>query len=183
MMGAVVGVSLPRRMHHFIDDLLAFSRVGRLQMRKSVINLTAMVRKIFDQLRAQTPERDMRLTVGDLPPALGDQSLLHQVMMNLLANAVKFTRSRETAVIEVGGRTESKEDIYYVKNNGVGFDERYADKLFGVFQRLHGGEEFEGTGVSLSIVKRIIQRQGGRVWAEGKVGEGATFSPCKKNED
>jgi len=162
-------------MHHLIDDLLALSRLGRLQIRKSVINLTAMVRQIFDQLRTQTPERDLRLTVGDLPPALGDQSLLNQVMMNLLGNAVKFTKSRETAVIEVGGRTEGKEDIYYVKDNGVGFDERYADKLFGVFQRLHGGEEFEGTGVGLSIVKRIVQRHGGRVWAKGKVGEGATF--------
>jgi signal transduction histidine kinase len=162
-------------MHHLIDDLLALSRLGRLQIRKSVINLTAMVRQIFDQLRTQTPERDLRLTVGDLPPALGDQSLLNQVMMNLLGNAVKFTKSRETAVIEVGGRTEGKEDIYYVKDNGVGFDERYADKLFGVFQRLHGGEEFEGTGVGLSIVKRIVQRHGGRVWAEAKVGEGATF--------
>jgi signal transduction histidine kinase len=162
-------------MHHLIDDLLALSRLGRLQIRKSVINLTAMVRQIFDQLRTQTPERELRLTVGDLPPALGDQSLLNQVMMNLLGNAVKFTKSRETAVIEVGGRTEGKEDIYYVKDNGVGFDERYADKLFGVFQRLHGGEEFEGTGVGLSIVKRIVQRHGGRVWAKGKVGEGATF--------
>jgi len=162
-------------MHHLIDDLLALSRLGRLQIRKSVINLTAMVRQIFDQLRTQTPERDLRLTVGDLPPALGDQSLLNQVMMNLLGNAVKFTKSRETAVIEVGGRTEGKEDIYYVKDNGVGFDERYADKLFGVFQRLHDGEEFEGTGVGLSIVKRIVQRHGGRVWAKGKVGEGATF--------
>jgi signal transduction histidine kinase len=164
-----------KRMDHLIDDLLALSRVGRLQIRKSVIDMTAMVRRIFNQLRAQMSERDLGLTVGDLPPAWGDQSLLHQVMMNLLANAVKFTRSRETAVIEVGGRTEGKEDIYYVKDNGAGFDERYADKLFGVFQRLHGGEEYEGTGVGLSIVKRIVQRHGGRVWAEGKVGEGATF--------
>ncbi len=164
-----------KRMHQLIDDLLALSRVGRLQIKKSVIDLAAMVRQIFDQLRTQTPERDLRLTVGDLPPAWGDPSLLHQVMMNLLVNAVKFSQSRETAVIEVGGRTEGQEDIYYVKDNGVGFDERYADKLFGVFQRLHGSEEFEGTGVGLSIVMRIIQRHGGRVWAEGKVGEGATF--------
>src|SRR5208337_3147107 len=164
-----------KRMHQLIDDLLALSRVGRLQIKKSVIDLTAVVRQIFGQLQTQTPERDLRLTVVDLPPAWGDQSLLHQVMMNLLVNAVKFSQSRETAVIEVGGRTEGQEDIYYVKDNGVGFDERYADKLFGVFQRLHGSEEFEGTGVGLSIVKRIIQRHGGRVWAEGKVGEGAAF--------
>ena len=96
-------------------------------------------------------------------------------MQNLLANAVKFTKSRKTAVIEVGGRTEGKENIYYVKDNGAGFDERYVSNLFRPFQRLHGGEEYEGTGVGLAIVKRIIQRHGGRVWAEGKVNEGATF--------
>ncbi len=162
-------------MHHLIDDLLALSRLGRLQIRKSVVNLAAMTQTVFNRLRAQEPERDLRLTVGDLPPALGDQSLLYQVMKNLLANAVKFTKSRKTAVIEVGGRTESKENIYYVKDNGAGFDERYADKLFRPFQRLHGGTEYEGTGVGLAIVKRIIQRHGGRVWAEGKVNEGATF--------
>ena len=134
-----------------------------------------MTRQVFDQLRAEAPERDLQLTVGDLPPAWGDQSLLYQVMQNLLANAVKFTKSRKTAVIEVGGRTEDKENIYYVKDNGVGFDERYVSNLFRPFQRLHGGEEYEGTGVGLAIVKRIIQRHGGRVWAEGKVNEGATF--------
>jgi signal transduction histidine kinase len=162
-------------MHSLIDDLLALSRLGRMQIRKSVINLTAITNTVFEKLRSQVPERDLQLTLGDLPPGLGDQSLLYQVMENLLANAVKFTKSRELSVIEVGGRTEGKEDIYYVKDNGVGFDERYADKLFGVFQRLHGGEEFEGTGIGLSIVKRIVQRHGGRVWAEGKLNEGATF--------
>ena len=162
-------------MHHLIDDLLALSRLGRLQIRKSVVNLTAMTSQVFEQLRAQAPERDLQLTIGDLPPAWGDQSLLYQVMMNLLANAVKFTKSKKTAVIEVGGRTEGKENIYYVKDNGVGFDERYVSNLFRPFQRLHGEEEYEGTGVGLAIVQRIIQRHGGRVWAEGKVGEGATF--------
>ena len=158
-----------------IDDLLALSRLGRLQIRKSVVNLTAMTQTVFDQLRAQEPKRDLRLTVGDLPPALGDQSLLNQVMQNLLANAIKFTKSIKTAAIEVGGRTENKENIYYVKDKGAGFDERYISNLFRPFQRLHSREEYEGTGVGLAIVKRIIQRHGGRVWAEGKVGEGATF--------
>ena len=162
-------------MHHLIDDLLALSRLGRLQIRKSVVNLAAMTDQVFEKLRDQEPQRDLQLTLGDLPPALGDQSLLFQVMQNLLANAVKFTKSRKTAVIEVGGRTEGKENIYYVKDNGAGFDERYVSNLFRPFQRLHGGEEYEGTGVGLAIVKRIIQRHGGRVWAEGKVGEGATF--------
>ena len=171
-------------MHHLIDDLLALSRLGRLQVRKSVVNLAAMTNKVFEKLRAQAPERDLQLTVGDLPPGLGDQSLLYQVMQNLLANAVKFTKSRQTAVIEVGGRTEGKENIYYVKDNGAGFDERYVSNLFRPFQRLHGGEEYEGTGVGLAIVQRIIQRHGGRVWAEGKVGEGATFYfALPKNED
>ena len=118
----------------------------------------------------------MQLTIDDLPPGLGDPSLLNQVMVNLLGNAIKYTKTRKTAVIEVGGKDEENETIYSVKDNGIGFDERYADKLFGVFQRLHGGEEYEGTGVGLAIVKRIIQRHGGRVWAEGKVEEGATFS-------
>ena len=112
-------------MHHLIDDLLALSRLGRLQVRKSVVNLAAMTNKVFEKLRVQEPERDLRLTVGDLPLGWGDQSLLYQVMQNLLANAVKFAKSRKTAVIEVGGRTEGKENIYYVKDNGAGFDERY----------------------------------------------------------
>ena len=148
---------------------------GAAADRKVRINLAAMARQVFEQLRSQEPERDLRLTVGDLPPAWGDHSLINQVMMNLLANAVKYTKPRKTAVIEVGGTDEDKETIYYVKDNGIGFDERYADKLFGVFQRLHSGEEYEGTGVGLAIVQRIIQRHGGRVWAEGKSMKGRPF--------
>ena len=162
-------------MHHLIDDLLALSRLGRMQVRKSVVNLAAMTNKVFERLRAQEPERDLRLTVGDLSLGWGDQSLLYQVLQNLLANAVKFAKSRKTAVIEVGGRTEGKENIYYVKDNGAGFDERHVDNLFRPFQRLHREEEYEGTGVGLAIVQRIIQRHGGRVWADGKVNEGAAF--------
>jgi light-regulated signal transduction histidine kinase (bacteriophytochrome) len=111
----------------------------------------------------------------ELPPANVDPVLIRQVYFNLIANAVKFTRTRENAIIEVGSTKEEKEVIYYLKDNGVGFDMQYKDNLFGVFQRLHSSEAFEGTGVGLSIVKRIIQRHGGRVWAEGKVNEGATF--------
>ncbi len=171
-------------MQHLIDDLLALSRLGRLQVRKSVVNLAAMTNKVFERLRVQEPERDLRLTVGDLPLGWGDQSLLYQVMQNLLANAVKFTKFKKNAIIEVGGRTEGKENIYYVKDNGAGFDERYADNLFRPFQRLHRQEEYEGTGVGLAIVQRIIQRHGGRVWAEGKVGEGATsYFALPKKED
>jgi PAS domain S-box-containing protein len=162
-------------MHHLIDDLMALSRLDRLEIRKGSVNLTSMAKQVFDRLREQAPERNLRLTIGDLPPNRGDQSLLYQVMENLLNNAIKFTRSRKTAVIEVGGKDAENETIYYVKDNGVGYDERYADKLFNAFQRLHRREDYEGTGVGLAIVKRIIERHGGRVWAEGKVNKGATF--------
>ncbi len=168
-------VTNTKLMHHLIDDLMALSRLGRLRIRKSVTNLTAMARQVFEQLRTQVPERNLQLTLSNLPPGLGDQPLLYQVMQNLLSNAIKFTRYKEVAVIEVGWRTEGKENIYYVKDNGAGFDERYVTNLFRPFQRLHICAEYEGTGVGLAIVKRIIQRHGGRVWAEGKVGEGATF--------
>ncbi|MFA5112362.1 MAG: ATP-binding protein [Desulfobaccales bacterium] len=162
-------------MNVLIDDLLALSRLGRLQVRKSAVNLATISGQIFKQLREQVPNRDLQITIGDLPPALGDQSLLYQVMTNLLTNAVKFTKSRQTAAVEVGGLTKGKENIYYVKDNGIGFDEHYISNLFRPFQRLHNEEQYEGTGIGLAIVKRIVQRHGGRVWAEGKVGKGATF--------
>ena len=122
----------------------------------------------------KTPNGILQFIIKDLPPADGDPSLIKQVMVNLLTNAVKYAKQRKTAVIEVG-KYEENETIDDVKDNGIGFDERYADILFGVFQRLHSGEEYEGTGVGLAIVKRITERHGGRVWAEGKVNEGATF--------
>ena len=164
-----------KRMDHLINDLLAFSRLGQQQIRKSIIDLSVLAKQVFQQLLIQAPERDLQLTVNDLPPALGDPNLINQVMVNLLANAVKYTRTGKTAVIEVGGRTEGSETVYYVKDNGIGFDERYAHKIFGTFERLHSADEYEGTGIGLAIVKRIIERHGGRVWAEGKVNEGATF--------
>ena len=111
----------------------------------------------------------------DLPYGWGDPSLINQVMLNLLGNAIKYTKAEKTAIIEVGGYSQGQETIYYVKDKGIGFDGRHADKRFGVFQRLHGGGEYEGTGVGLAIVKRIIERHGGRVWAEGKGNDGATF--------
>jgi len=162
-------------MGDLIDDLLALARLGRQQMRKSVIDLGDMANQVFLRLKTQAPGRNLQLTVNDLPSANGDYSLLYQVMMNLLSNAIKYTRSRKTAIIEVGGRIEGNENIYYVRDNGIGFDKRYGDKIFGAFQRLHGVEEYEGTGIGLAIVHRIIQRHGGRVWAEGKVDAGATF--------
>jgi len=164
-----------KRMSQMIDDLLTFSRTSRKKVTKAEINLYPITTKVFEELRRQTIERDIQLKIGELPPASCDRSLIEQVIVNLLANAIKFTKSRKTAVLEVGGRTENNENTYYVKDNGVGFDESYSHKLFGVFQRLHSYDEYDGTGVGLAIVRRIIERHGGRVWAEGKVNEGATF--------
>jgi PAS domain S-box-containing protein len=164
-----------RIMGDLIDDLLAFSRLGRQEVRAQKIDMGGLVTSIFGELGAQDPERQMQLILNPLPAAFGDRNLINQVLVNLLGNAVKFTKSREKAIIEVGGWTEGKEDIYFVKDNGVGFDMRYVDKVFGVFQRLHRREEFEGTGVGLAIVQRIINRHGGRVWATGKVNSGAAF--------
>ncbi len=164
-----------RIMSQLVDDLLALSRLGRQQIRKSAINLTAMTNQVFRPLQSQEPERNLQLTIGDLPEAFGDHNLIKQVMINLLGNAVKYSKTRTTTEIEVGGWSAGGENIYYVKDNGVGFDERYAQNLFVAFQRLHRGPEYEGTGVGLAIVQRIIQRHGGRVWAEGQVGAGATF--------
>jgi light-regulated signal transduction histidine kinase (bacteriophytochrome) len=163
-------------MHALVDDLLALARLGRKEIRKVPVNLSSLAGQIFGQLRDQAPKRDVRFSIGDLPPALGDPSLLNQVLENLFSNAIKYTKPRETARIELSGREDGNETVYSVKDNGVGFDQRYAEKLFGVFQRLHGTAEYEGTGVGLAIVQRIIHRHGGRVWAEGKVGAGATFS-------
>jgi light-regulated signal transduction histidine kinase (bacteriophytochrome) len=164
-----------RLMAALIDDLLALSRLGRQQIRKGRVNLASIAHQVFDRFKEQAPERELQLTVGELPLGLGDQSLLFQVLENLLSNAVKYTKLRKSTVVEVGGRDEENETVYYIKDNGVGFDERYANKLYGVFQRLHSPGEYEGTGVGLAIVKRIIERHGGRVWAEGRVNEGATF--------
>jgi light-regulated signal transduction histidine kinase (bacteriophytochrome) len=134
-----------------------------------------MVHDVIDDLRKEQGDRRIEIRVGDLPDGVGDPSLLKQVFVNLLSNAFKFTRHRESAVIEVGCRQHEGETLLFVRDNGAGFDMQYAEKLFGVFQRLHGSEEFEGTGVGLSIVQRIILRHGGRIWADAGVDKGATF--------
>jgi light-regulated signal transduction histidine kinase (bacteriophytochrome) len=166
-----------RRGGHLIDDLLALSRLSRAQIEKTRIDMAALARDTFEEMALNAPAHVPELIVKNMPPAFGDIALVREVFANLLANAIKFTSNKEEAYIEVGGReeAESPDIVYYVKDNGAGFDMRFADKLFGVFQRLHSIEEFEGTGVGLAIVQRAIQRQGGRAWAEGKVGEGATF--------
>lgn len=160
-------------MGNLIDDLLAFSRLGRKELAKSEIDMSALARTIAEELRQEYADREPVVTVGDLPRALGDPAMIRQVFVNLLSNAMKFTHDRP--VIEVGYRAEGTEIVYFVRDRGVGFDMAYSHKLFGVFQRLHPAEEFQGTGVGLAIVQRVISRHGGRVWAEGEAHHGATF--------
>jgi PAS domain S-box-containing protein len=163
-----------QNMGRLIDDLLAFSRLGRQEMRPAEIKMGELAADVCAELAATAPERNLRFNLQPLPTARGDQSMIRQVFVNLLSNAIKFTGPKEVAVIEVGAAEEENHNVYYVKDNGVGFEMKYADKLFGVFERLHGDDEFAGTGVGLAFVQRILHRHGGRVWAEGKVGEGAT---------
>jgi PAS domain S-box-containing protein len=164
-----------KRMEQLIEDILKFSRAGRLEINYAVIDMEQMARSVFAELQAAAGSGKPQLEVGQLPQAHGDSAMLRQVFVNLIANAIKFSRTRANPQIVVGATEKDGETVYFVKDNGVGFDMQYADKLFGVFQRLHSVNEFEGTGIGLAIVKRIIARHGGRVWAEGKVGEGATF--------
>lgn len=162
-------------MGRLIDDLLALSRLGRQELKMRGVDLSGLAETVFQELQVQNPHRTLNLIIKELPQAYGDRGLLRQVLVNLLQNAVTFTQPKKRAQIEVGGWTEGKEAVYYIKDNGVGFNMKYADKLFGVFQTLHRRKDFEGTGVGPAIVQRIIYRHGGRVWAEGKVNEGATF--------
>ncbi|MGH9850589.1 MAG: PAS domain-containing sensor histidine kinase [Blastocatellia bacterium] len=162
-----------QNMGRLIDDLLAFSRLGRQEMRPAVINMGELASAVCAELHATASERKLQFALRPLPPAHGDQAMIRQVWINLLSNAIKFTSPRDVAMIEVGAAEEENDNVYYVKDNGVGFEMKYADKLFGVFERLHSDNEFAGTGVGLAFVQRILHRHGGRVWAEGKVGEGA----------
>jgi signal transduction histidine kinase len=164
------------QMSRLIDDLLDFSRMGRTELRRSVIDLNAMVQEIIHNLEPETKDRKIQWKIDPLPQVRADPAMMRQVLTNLLANAVKYSRPREVAEITVGGQDSPQETMLFVRDNGVGFDMQHAEKLFGVFQRLHTVQEFEGTGIGLANVRRIIARHGGRTWAEGKVGEGATFS-------
>jgi PAS domain S-box-containing protein len=164
-----------QRMGVLIDDLLTFSRLSRLPLNKQPINPASMVRDVLEELHVQQNGRKIDIHTGELAPCEGDPALLKQVWINFLSNALKYTRKREQAVVEIGSKPENGETVYFVRDNGAGFDMRYANKLFGVFQRLHRADEFEGTGVGLAIAQRVIHRHGGRVWAEGTVDHGATF--------
>ena len=163
------------QMGRLIDDLLDFSRLGRQPIRKQVVDQEALVREVLEDLEAERNGRPGEIAVLGLYASDGDPALLKQIWTNLLANALKFTRDREDARISVGSDKVGRETVYFVRDNGVGFDMRYADKVFGVFQRLHRAEDYPGTGVGLAIVQRIVQRHGGRVGAEAAEGKGATF--------
>ncbi len=158
-----------------IDDLLALSRVSRQAVQREQVEPATLVQEVLAGLAKEMEGRRVEIAIGALPPCRGDPLLLRQVWWNLLSNAVKFTRKRDPARIEVGAREEGTEIIYFVRDNGVGFDPRYTERLFHVFERLHPADEYEGTGVGLAIVRRIVERHGGRVWAEGAVDRGATF--------
>jgi signal transduction histidine kinase len=162
-------------MGQLIDDLLTFSRLGRQEIKQSLIDMNSLLKSIYEELKSGSPERKIDFETQKLPDAIGDVAMIRQVLTNLLSNAIKFTAKRETAMITVGYKNLPAETVYYVADNGIGFDMQYAGKLFGVFRRLVNATDFEGTGVGLAIVQGIIQKHGGRVWAEGKLDHGSTF--------
>jgi PAS domain S-box-containing protein len=178
--------SSTHKMDRLITDLLSLSRTGRTQMNIQLINMTGLVQTVYGEIAYPEGRKPCRFKLSALPEVHGDPTLLRQVWTNLISNAVKYTRPKEDCQIEVSGRRENGQCIYTIRDNGVGFDEEYKDHLFGLFQRLHRESEFEGTGVGLAIVQRIIQLHGGQVWAEGKVGVGASFHfslPEKQESD
>ena len=162
-------------MGKLIDDLLSFSRLGRMEINMTRLDMEGLIQDVWKEIQIIYPDRKVALKVNEVPRGWGDRSLIRQVYSNLLSNAVKYSKLNKSATIETGGYRQDREDIFYVKDNGVGFNMDYYDKLFGVFQRLHSAEEYEGTGVGLAIVQRIIHRHGGRVWAEGEEDKGASF--------
>jgi light-regulated signal transduction histidine kinase (bacteriophytochrome) len=164
-----------QQMGHLIEDLLAFSRLSRLPLNKQSVAPIEIVNQVLSEMKAEHNGRNVEVKIGDLPACQADPALLRQVWVNLLSNAYKFTQKKESAQIQIGSERHENECIYFIKDNGVGFDMQYANKLFGVFQRLHRAEEYEGTGVGLAIVQRIVHRHGGRAWAEAEVDKGASF--------
>jgi light-regulated signal transduction histidine kinase (bacteriophytochrome) len=164
-----------KKMSQLIDDLLSFGRVSTREIRRSEVDMEKLAGKVFEDLKPLIGQRNIRFEVNALPPAYGDLPMLRQVIVNFITNALKFTRTRETPLIEVGGRNEEKENIYFVRDNGVGFDRELSEKLFGMFQRMHNSQQFEGTGIGLFMIKQVIEKHGGRVWAEGEPDKGATF--------
>jgi two-component system sensor histidine kinase/response regulator len=164
-----------RRMGQLIEDLLRFSKLGRQPLSRQPVSTTALVREVLDELLEEQADRQFQIRVNHLPECLADASLLRQVFVNLLSNAIKFTRKKDIPSIEVGCQRQGQVEVFYVRDNGAGFDMNHAEKLFGAFQRLHRTDEFNGTGIGLSIAQRIIARHGGRIWADAEIEKGATF--------
>jgi len=163
------------RLNKMVEDLLKLSRIGSAELEMRRVDMNALAAKTIEEIKGTVPDRNIEFKLGWLPDAHGSPTMLQQVMVNLISNAVKFTRPKEKAIIEVKGEMKVSEHVYSVKDNGIGFDMQHAGKLFGVFQRLHVQDEFEGNGIGLAIVYKIMCRHGGRVWAEGRPNEGATF--------
>jgi signal transduction histidine kinase len=165
-----------KRMGILIDDLLAFSRIGRAETRETMVSLDQLIQEVQGEVVQETEGRNITWRVGSLPDLYGDRSMLKLALVNLVSNAIKFTRPRASAEIEIGVCDQKSNGmVVFIRDNGVGFDMKYVNKLFGVFQRLHRADEFEGTGIGLATVQRIVHRHGGRIWGEGQVGVGATF--------
>ena len=164
-----------QRIDQLIQDLLRFSRLARQPLTKKVVRVAGLVQQVLGELNKEQPERHVDIRLGELPEVMADGALLKQVFTNLLSNAFKFTRDREPAIVEIGCQRDNEGNVFLVRDNGAGFDMQYASRLFGVFQRLHSQDQFAGTGVGLSLVQRIINRHGGRIWAEAEVEKGATF--------
>lgn len=164
-----------KKMGQLIDDILLLSRAGRQEMNVGKLDLTSLAKNVYNEFQQETSARNIDFVVEDTPQVEADRALMTQVLTNLIGNAIKFTKKTENPRIEFGYSEDESNYIYHVKDNGAGFNMKYYDKLFGLFQRLHSQEEFEGTGVGLSIVQRIVSRHNGRVWGEGEVGKGATI--------
>jgi light-regulated signal transduction histidine kinase (bacteriophytochrome) len=162
------------RMNNMIDDLLKFSKLGKTELQKFKIDSEKLLKNILAEINIST-QHNAEIKLNPVPPIFADSELISQVWINLISNAIKYSAKKETPVVEIGSYSDGDEVVFYIKDNGAGFDMKYVDKLFGVFQRLHKMDEFEGTGVGLALVHRIVAKHGGRVWAEGEVNQGATF--------
>lgn len=175
-------ISNSKRMGELIDNLLEFSRIGKLDVSLVNVNMRELVDAIIAELKRAEPNRTINIIINELPNAKGDRNMLKQVFLNLIGNAFKYSSKKDAATIEIGGAEEQGSYVYYVTDNGAGFDMQYYQKLFGVFQRLHSNNEFEGTGVGLALVQRIVLKHGGKVWATGQVNEGACFYVALPNK-
>ena len=168
-------VSNATMMGRLIDDLISFSKIGNAEENYQLIDMKKLAASCMEELMLQQPGNNLTIRIGDLPPVYCDGNLIKQVWLNLLSNAIKYSSKKPGASIEIGYSEDAHSKIYFVHDNGVGFDMQYSDKLFGVFQRLHSTDQFEGTGIGLALVKRIILKHNGKIWAEASPGEGATF--------